>query len=95
MPRLEMENCAFGLEFVTARKAGYIFGFFAFYVIEHSVARHSALSYRGMTNLGQEWSFSNRNKYSVGQQSALSNRGITNLGQEWSFSDRNKHSVAR
>ena len=43
MPRLEMGNCAFGLEFVIARKAGYIFGFFIIYIIEHSVARHDAL----------------------------------------------------
>jgi len=85
------------------------FGFFVYYVIEHSVARHSALSYRGMTNLGQEWSFSDRNKHSVARQStqssgikhsvarqsALSTRSMTNLGHEWSFSDRNKHSVAR
>ena len=43
MPRLEMGNCAFGLEFVTARKAGYNFGYIVFYVIKHSVARHDAL----------------------------------------------------
>ena len=38
-----MGNCAFGLEDVTARKAGYIFGYIVFYVIKHSVARHDAL----------------------------------------------------
>jgi len=30
-----MENCAFGLEDVTARKAGYNFGYIVFYVIKH------------------------------------------------------------
>ena len=63
MPRLEMENCAFGLEFVIARKAGYIFGFFAFYVIEYSVAHHDALCCRS--------------KYSDARQGTLSNRGST------------------
>ena len=58
-----MRNCVFGLEFVTARKAGCIFGFFIYYVIEHSVARHDALCCRS--------------KYSVGRQSTLSNRGNT------------------
>ena len=43
MPRLEMRNCAFGLEDITARKAGCIFGYIVFYVIKHSVARHDAL----------------------------------------------------
>ena len=38
-----MGNCAFGLEDVTARKAGYNFGYIVFYVIKHSVARHDAL----------------------------------------------------
>ena len=37
-----MGNCAFGLEDVTARKAGYNFGYIVFYVIKHSVARHDA-----------------------------------------------------
>ena len=58
-----MENCAFGIEFVTVRKEGYIFGFFVYYVIEHSVARHDALC--------------GRNKHSVGRQSTLYNRGNT------------------
>ncbi len=76
---------------------------------KHPVARQDALSSRGITNLGQEWSFSDWRKYSVARQStqscrskhrvgrhdALSNRGITNLGQEWSFSDRSKYSVVR
>ena len=38
-----MGNCAFGLEDITARKAGCIFGYIVFYVIKHSVARHDAL----------------------------------------------------
>ena len=76
---------------------------------KHFVGRHDALSNRGITNLGQEWSFSDRRKYSVARQStqscrskhrvarhdALSSRGITNHGQEWSFFDRNTYSVAR
>ena len=49
MPRLEMGN--------------YIFGFFAFYVIEYSVARHDALCCRS--------------KHYDGRQGTLSNRGST------------------
>ena len=63
MLRLEIGNCAFGLEFVTARKAGYIFGFFIIYVIEYSVGRHDALCYKS--------------KYSDGRQNACYNRGNT------------------
>jgi len=33
-----------------------------------------------MTNLGQEWLFSDRRKYSDGRQNALSDRGMPNLG---------------
>ena len=62
---------------------------------KHRVGRHDALSNRGITNLGQEWSFFDWSKYSVARHDALSSRGITNLGQEWSFSDRRKYSVAR
>jgi hypothetical protein len=58
-----MENCAFGIEFVTVRKEGYIFGFFVYYVIEYPVARHDALC--------------GRSKHSVGRQSTLYNRGST------------------
>ena len=65
MPRLEMGNCAFGLEFIIARKAGYIFGFFIIYIIEHSVAHHGALCCRS--------------KYSDARQGTLSNRGNTLL----------------
>ena len=36
---------------------------------KHRVGRHDALSNRGITNLGQGWSFSDWNKYSVARQS--------------------------
>ena len=60
---MEMRNCAFGLEFVTVRKAGCIFGFFIIYIIEYPVARHDALCCRS--------------KHSDGRQSTLSNHGST------------------
>ena len=63
--------------------------------IKHSVGRQSALFYRGIPYLGQEWSFFERSKHSNGRQSALSNCGIPNRGQEWSFSERSKHSSGR
>ena len=44
---------------------------------KHSDARHDALSSRGITNPGQEWSFSDRSKHSDARQSILSNRGST------------------
>ena len=49
-----MGNCAFGLEFVTARKAGYIFGYIVFYVIKHSVARHDALCCKSKHSDGRQ-----------------------------------------
>jgi hypothetical protein len=58
-----MENCAFGIEFVTVRKEGYIFGFFVYYVIEYSDGRHDVLC--------------GRSKHSVGRQNACNNRGST------------------
>ena len=49
-----MGNCAFGLEDVTARKAGYNFGYIVFYVIKHSVARHDALCCRSKHSDGRQ-----------------------------------------
>ena len=49
-----MGNCAFGLEVVTARKAGYIFGYIVFYVIKHSVARHDALCCKSKHSDGRQ-----------------------------------------
>ena len=90
-----MRNCAFGLEFVTARKAGRIFGFFVYYVIEHSVARYDALCCRSKYSVARQSTQSHRSKHSVARHDALSSRGMTNTGQPWSFSERSKHSDAR
>ena len=49
-----MGNCAFGLEVVTARKAGYNFGYIVFYVIKHSVARHDALCCKSKHSDGRQ-----------------------------------------
>ena len=49
-----MGNCAFGLEDVTARKAGYNFGYIVFYVIKHSVARHDALCCKSKHSDGRQ-----------------------------------------
>ncbi len=49
-----MGNCAFGLEDVTARKAGYIFGYIIYYVIKHSVARHDALCCKSKHSDGRQ-----------------------------------------
>ena len=49
-----MGNCAFGLEDVIARKAGYIFGYIVFYVIKHSVARHDALCCKSKHSDGRQ-----------------------------------------
>ena len=54
MPRLEMGNCAFGLEFDTARKAGCFFGYIVIYVIKHSVARYDALCGRSKHSDGRQ-----------------------------------------
>ena len=41
---------------------------------KHFVGRHDALSNRSITNLGQEWLFSELSKHSVARQNALSCR---------------------
>ena len=48
---------------------------------KHRVARHDALFPRSMTNLGQEWSFSDRRKYSVARQSTQSCRNEHPVGR--------------
>jgi len=54
---------------------------------KHSVGRHDALSNRGITNLGQEWSFSDRRKYSVARQSTQSSRSKQPVGPQDTFSN--------
>ena len=85
MPRSEIGFCIFGLEFITIRKAGVqsrIFNLLRTIALcrplecliqlrKYSVGRHDAQSNRSLTNLGQEWLFSERRKHSVARHSAL------------------------
>lgn len=54
---------------------------------KHSVARHDALSSRGITNPGQEWSFSDRSKHSDARHDALFCRSKYSVVRRDAFSN--------
>ena len=57
---------------------------------KHRVARQDALSNRSITNLGQEWPFSDWNKYSIARQSARFSRSKHSVGRRDAFSNCGK-----